>query len=117
MSVQAAGSTHDSTALGLSPLGRVIDEGKFPAGYFVVGDDAYKSSEALLTPWPGKKLSMDKDGYNFWQSHCRIEIECAFGMLVRKWLLLGRGVDANLERAQVGFCTAAQDTEQPPPKK
>lgn len=27
---------------------------------------------------------------------CRIEIECAFGMLVKKWLILSRGIEMEL---------------------
>ena len=66
-----------------------------------MGDNAYKSSNHVLVPWPGKNLSCERDSYNFWQSHARINIECAFGMLVRKWLILSRGIDIDLEHAVV----------------
>jgi hypothetical protein len=90
VSVKAAGSTHDSTAMAMSWLGKTITDGAFPRG---LCDDAYKGGEQMLVLWPGKDLGCKKDSYNYWQSRMRIEIECAFGVLVRKWLLLGRGIE------------------------
>ena len=39
----------------------------------------------LLTPWPGKALSVAKDCFNYWQSSARINIEQSLGMLVGRW--------------------------------
>jgi hypothetical protein len=71
VSVMAPGSSHDSTAFRFSWLGKIIDglDGLvFPPGYFIVGDAAYRSEDAIAVPWPGHNLSQKKLGYNFWQS-------------------------------------------------
>ena len=38
-----------------------------------------------------------KDSFNFWQSYAGINIECDFGILVRKSLILSRGIECELE--------------------
>ena len=52
------------------------------------GDDAYSCSEQMVTPYPGKRLSIDKDGFNFHQSKIHITVECAFGMMHARWGVL-----------------------------
>ena len=32
------------------------------------GDDAYACSDHMVTPYPGRKQSADRDGFNYWQS-------------------------------------------------
>ena len=91
-SCQTYGNTHDSLAFGVSSLGQALRKGKLPLPYFIVGDEAYRSSNSLLTPFSGKNLPRDKDSFNFYQSRMRIHIECTFGEFVQRWGILWRPI-------------------------
>jgi hypothetical protein len=88
VSAQCPGSTHDSVAFAASGLARLLagftDE-TLPSGYWIAAEDANCCRDRLLTPWPGRVLSPDKDCFNYWQSSARICIEQAFGMSVGRW--------------------------------
>jgi hypothetical protein len=75
-----------------------LRDGKLPAGRFINGDDAYACSEQVVTPYPGKNQSADRDGFNFWQSRVRIEIECAFGLLHARWGVLWRPIQLSTDK-------------------
>ena len=98
VSVKGGGAYHDSIVFAQSWLGVLLREGKSLAGFYIMGDAAYAiaSHHNLLALWPGRALSCVKDSFNFWQSYARINIECAFGILVRKWLVLSRGIECEL---------------------
>jgi len=93
------GSTPDSVAWGSSSLGEFLSSTGLPSGYCIVGDAAYPLSLSLLTPYPGDKLPSDKDAFNYWQSHYRIEIECSFGMLNRRWGIFWRPLEMSVGKA------------------
>lgn len=92
MSALHEGSTHDSTAYGSTSLARKLESDGFGGGrrYYLAGDDAYSSHEHVVTPWAGRGLTAEKDSFNFWLSHLRIHVECAFGELVQRWGILWR---------------------------
>mmetsp|Transcript_22974 Transcript_22974/g.58351 ORF Transcript_22974/g.58351 Transcript_22974/m.58351 type:complete len:156 (-) Transcript_22974:78-545(-) len=52
----------------------------------------------MLTPYDGNNLSPDKDSFNFFQSHYRINIECAVGMLQRRFEILRRDLEVDTHR-------------------
>ena len=99
-STLCCGSTHDSAALNLSELGRILADDSHPIQamfYWLAGDDAYKGPAnntcSLLTPYDCAGDDAEKkkqDDFNAWLSICRINIECAFGMLVWRWGILHR---------------------------
>jgi DDE superfamily endonuclease len=70
-----------------------------PAGYWVAADDAYICGERIITPWPGRNLSKEKDAFNYWQSSARIHIEQAFGMMVARWGVLWRPLRVPIGKA------------------
>ena len=41
-------------------------------------------------------LSGSKDDYNFFHSHVRIRVECAFGILVSRWGILRSAIPCNI---------------------
>jgi hypothetical protein len=59
------------------------------------GDNAYVSTEFMATPYKGSQQGC-KDAYNFFQSQLRINIECAFGMLVHRWGVLHKPLPVNI---------------------
>lgn len=81
----------------MSALSRAIADGKLDKRFYIVGDDAFKVAEQILTPYPGENLPPPECAFNFWQSNSRITIECAFGMLVRKWPVLQAPLQVKLD--------------------
>ena len=95
------GSTHDATGWAVSGIGRTIADEGIAGNYYIVADDAYPNGEYILTPFPGDDLPDFKDNFNFFQSKARINIECAFGMLARRWCILWRRMDLVPEKASL----------------
>lgn len=91
------GSTNDIAAFNSTSLKELNCSQEFP--YHWVGDQAYVLSETMLVPFPGKNLSADKIAFNFFQSQVRINIECAFGILVRRWGVLWKKIEFDLPTA------------------
>jgi hypothetical protein len=107
LTVKSSGSTHDSTAWKSTKLAAAVAAGKLPVGYYIVGDDAYKScGEQMLCPYPGRNLSHEQDVFNFYQSRTRISVECAFGELVGRWGILWRALRHKVPMATaiIGAC-------------
>jgi hypothetical protein len=70
----------------------------------LVGDAAYECTDWCLTPYPGrlgKGLTIEKDNYNFYQSQMRINIERTFGMLVKRFGILGRAQTSPLDHVSL----------------
>ena len=70
----------------------------------MVGDAAYECTDWCLTPYPGrlgKGLTIEKDNYNFYQSQMRINIERTFGMLVKRFGILGRAQTSPLDHVSL----------------
>jgi hypothetical protein len=95
-------TTHDSQAWGLTKLGQDIAAGKLPSTYFVNGDSAYISSDQMVVPY-GKTQNTD---FDFVQSSNRMCIECAFGILIRRWGILWRPLEVDFHRRAglIGCC-------------
>ena len=89
-SMATCGSTHDSTAFKVTQFAAKLDQNSLPPEFYCVGDDAYGDAPQLLTPIPGRGLSVEQDAYNFYQSKTRITIERAFGVLVARFGCLWR---------------------------
>eukprot|EP00854_Cymbomonas_tetramitiformis_P022775 gene22775-27495_t len=79
------GSCHDSTAWQITELASALKVGGMRHGYWIAADDAYGNSDYLLCPYPGRRLAIPEDSFNYFQSKCRITIERAFGILVARW--------------------------------
>lgn len=78
-SFSCPGSTHDdSTAFEITKQKKFMASSSFSSKYCLVADDAYSAHEGVVTPYPGVHLPPAKDAFNFWQSHNRILVECAF---------------------------------------
>jgi DDE superfamily endonuclease len=95
------GSTHDSTAFAMSSLSRLLSvtSGGLPAGYWIAADEAYVCSDRVMTPWPGRRLSVSQDAFNYWLSSARIHVEQAFGILVARWGILWRPLRVPIDKS------------------
>jgi hypothetical protein len=90
--MKMVGYTHDSLAWALTPLAHDLATMGLPFGLWIAGADAYASCEYLLSSYSIQASRADKfkDNFYFYQSRCRINIECAFSMLVEKFGVLRR---------------------------
>lgn len=92
-------STHDSLAMLTTELGQRIERGELPHPFLILGDSAFTCSLSLITP--GKD-----DAFNFELSSLRINVECAFGELIRRWGILWRPLEMSFQKrtAVIGCC-------------
>ena len=64
-------------------------------GLCLYGDNAYVNRAFMASPDPsGSGISVE-DSYNFFHSQLRINIECAFGILVNRWGFLRKKAPKN----------------------
>lgn len=107
LSVKTPGRTNDARAWRQSELYRAMTDGRWPAGYFLVGDAAYGNTETMLSPFTSTQMnkaarlrgdSKREDAFNFYQSQMRIRIECAFGEIVGRWGVLWKPLRHKMER-------------------
>lgn len=95
--VGAYGSESDGGVLNRSDLYRVLYEGdglpqesplpgtEINVPHYFVGDEAYRMTNSLIRPFPGKHLGDQKRIFNYRLSRGRRCIENAFGILFNRW--------------------------------
>ena len=95
-------TTHDSLAWECTRMGQRVKKGDLPAPFFINGDAAFSLSNSLITPSGDSAL----DDFDFHQSSNRMAIECAFGILVRRWGILWRPLGMRFDRRSkvIGTC-------------
>ena len=100
--VSQAPTTHDSMAWSATKLGVRVKAGDLPAPYFINGDSAFSLSNSMITPSGLSHL----DAFDFHQSSNRVCIECAFGILVRRWAILWKPLQMRFDRRAplIGAC-------------
>ena len=79
-----------------------------PYGFFLLADDAYAASDTMCVPWVSVRGKPYRDSFNHQQSRGRINIECAFGMLTRKFLVLSRPMMMSIPRLRTTVRAAAK---------
>jgi hypothetical protein len=85
-SVKHSGSTNDIIAWQSFKLYKwLYVDGGLPSKYFFIGDEALTNTQQFLSPRPGRGLDRHKDSFNYWLTHSRQAVECAFGMLTQCW--------------------------------
>lgn len=89
--IRFPGATSDYFAFTQSDLFRRLEEDEkllYP-GLCLFGDNAYVNAPYMCVPFTNVHGSGNtQDAYNFFQSQLRINIECAFGMLVHRFGML-----------------------------
>jgi hypothetical protein len=67
--IGSIGSTHDSLAWSCTSLARQLATIGLPYGLWIVGDDAYPSSDYIFSPYSAQACRVDKhkDNFNFYQ--------------------------------------------------
>jgi len=96
VTIEHPGSMLDYLAYISSKFANTIESEDFLApGLCLFGDNAYANKETMAIPFRAIG-SGPKDAYNYYHSQVRINIECAFGILVRRFGLLRRAMPSNL---------------------
>ena len=73
----------------------MYDSNLLAPGLCLYGDAAYGNNMFMTVPF--KNVSFGpKDAFNFFHSQIRINIECAFGMLVHRWPVLRKPIPVNI---------------------
>ena len=65
--------------------------------FFLVGDEAFPLKPNLMRPYPRKDLDYSKRVYNYRISRARRTVECAFGMLAKKFGVLQTSMETSVE--------------------
>eukprot|EP00980_Cylindrotheca_fusiformis_P006282 scaffold1344_cov102-Cylindrotheca_fusiformis.AAC.1 len=85
---------------------RIEDGGAIRDGFVLFGDNAYINTPYLVAPFKNVK-SGSKDDFNYYHSSLRINIECAFGMLVHRWSCLQKPMPINFSTKKISSLTVA----------
>ena len=108
LSVKTPGSTHDATAFTLSEFSKRWRSKEGKTSFWIAADDAYRATENVITPWPGRNLGPFKDSFNFYFSGGnRNVIERAFGLLPNRWGILWWELQVTLGRVPLVLQTCA----------
>eukprot|EP00951_Prasinocladus_malaysianus_P018090 scaffold143736_cov17-Prasinocladus_malaysianus.AAC.1 len=97
---KSTGNTNDSVAFDTSSLKNLLDSHPLAYPFFIIGDEAYKSSGHVATPYPGCNLDEDKDAFNFYHSRTRMIVEQAFGLFKNTWRMYSRPSQLALDHFQ-----------------
>jgi hypothetical protein len=109
-----AGSTNDSVAYKSCLLNTVLENNELPSDLHGVADEAFSdSSPQILTPYSHESLQSNevrdpeadsiKRTFNSLLSYQRSTVERAFGIMVRKFLILGRRFECSRHNTQLIF--------------
>ena len=93
------GSSHNSPVFHDSDLGNyilAISRELESEGVYLVGDSAYALRNYLMIPYNNTAPGTAEDTFNFYQSSCRIWVECAFGEIDRRWGIFLKRLEGHL---------------------
>jgi hypothetical protein len=94
--IKFPGATSDFYAFLNSDFRMKLESDGFLAeGLSLYGDNAYVNSPYMIVPFKGAQNGA-KDAFNFYHSSLRINIECAFGMMVHRWGILRKAIPMNI---------------------
>ena len=94
--VAGPGVMGDREALNQVSIGKMME--KLRGVYCVIGDCAYTPTEHLVPIFRGENARIPcNDNFNYYASQCRIRIEMAFGLMVKKWGILSSPLKCKLQ--------------------
>ena len=96
--INSPGATSDYLSFMRSNLRFKLEtDGFLSPGLALFGDNAYVNSWYMAVPFKGDGAKdVQNDAYNYYHSNTRINIECAFGMLVHRWAILRKPIPCNI---------------------
>lgn len=101
------GSASDFTVwVNCSLREKVETDGFLFPGLTIFGDNAYINTMYMVTPFKNVNDG-PKDDFNFYHSQLRINVECAFGILVHRWGILRKPMPCNFKIAKISSLVLA----------
>jgi hypothetical protein len=99
VSAKCAGAIHDNLAFSVSTLHHRLMSGELQDGFWIAADEAYTSTDSIVTPWPALGL-MDpaKDAFNFFQSSLRMHVEQVFGQIHSRFVILWKPLRYSIDK-------------------
>ena len=108
------GSPNDSSVLNNSEMGKAFEDGSMSLPqpehlpgcglpqlpFYLVGDEIFALKPWLLQPYPGKNIREEESIFNYRLSRARRVIENCFGILVARWRIFCRAIEAKVETVQ-----------------
>ena len=91
ISIAYGGASSDCLAFERSKLYDRCENGLMKNGKVLFGDNAYLNTQYMATPYSnisGNEEYRTRDDCNFYHSQLCIWVECCFGMLVQRWVIL-----------------------------
>ena len=90
------GAASDYFAFHYSKIRKKLEiDGFLYPGLALYGDNAYTNTPYMVTPFRSVTTG-PKDAFNYFHSQLRINIECAFGVLVHRWGILRKPIAPNI---------------------
>lgn len=104
-SIRTPGSVHDNLAYSISSLCNIVSA--LGGIFHLVGDSAYVNDNTMLGPFPQNQATAGtkEDVFNYYQSLTRQPVERCFGMIQRRWGVLWRRLEVNLDRVPLVLFT------------
>ncbi|KAM3931632.1 uncharacterized protein RB166_004982 isoform 1-T4 [Leptodactylus fuscus] len=84
---------HDENSL---PAPRPLPGMTQPVPFVMVSDEAFNVTPCQLRPFPRKGLDTRRRVFNYRLSRARRYIECTFGILIKKWKILGSSIQLDV---------------------
>lgn len=85
--------------LNLPPPRKIHNDINEEYPFVFVGDEAYPLLPCLMRPFPRRNLTNEKRIFNYRQSRARRIVECAFGIMVKKFKVLENKIVVGPEKA------------------
>lgn len=83
------------TALINLPSDRCLPDTNETIPFHFIGDEAFPLNEQMMRPFPGRTLTNDRRIFNYRLSRARRCIENAFGILVNRFRIFRRSINAH----------------------
>ena len=94
--IKHPGATSDYLAFAMSNLKSRLEGGLLHDDKYLFGDCAYSNTTYMVTPFKNTGGDDELDAFNYYHSQLRINVECAFGMLVNRWSILRRPLPSSM---------------------
>lgn len=85
--------------LNLPPPRKIHNDINEEYPFVFVGDEAYPLLPCLMRPFPRRNLTNEKRIFNYRQSRARRIVECAFGIMIKKFKVLENKIVVGPEKA------------------
>lgn len=95
-SESSMGSAFKSNTLNI-PDPKAITDTNINMPFYLVGDEAFPLSKNLMRPYARRQLDFPSRIFNYRLSRARRTVECAFGILTKKFGIFQKAIETNID--------------------